>query len=149
MLDGQVIARTESCHTHAEWLRFLRQIGRETPRQLTLHLIVDNYATHKHPAVKAWLARHPRVHQHFTPTSSSWLNLVERFFRDLTEEVVREGSFRSVAQLVRAIHTWLAERNRQPHRYVWRAQGAALLEKITRARAKLETIMADTSRTLH
>ncbi len=95
-LDGRVIARTETRHTHLEWLRFLRQIERETPPALTLHLIVDNYATHKHPAVKAWLARHPRVRQHFTPTSSSWLNLVERFFRDLTEEVVREGSFRSV-----------------------------------------------------
>ncbi len=149
MLDGRVIARTESRHTHAEWLRFVRQVERETPRQLTLHLIVDNYATHKHPAVKAWLARHPRVRQHFTPTSSSWLNLVERFFRDLTEEVVREGSFRSVGELVRAIHTWLAEHNRQPRRYVWRADGAALLQKISRARAKLQTIMADTSRTPH
>jgi transposase len=149
MLDGRVIARTESRHTHAEWLRFLRQIERQTPSQLTLHLIVDNYATHKHPAVKAWLARHPRVRQHFTPTSSSWLNLVERFFRDLTEEVVREGSFRSVGELVRTIHAWLEERNRQPHRYAWRAEGASILEKIARARAKLGTIMADNSGTLH
>ena len=148
-LDGRVIARTETRHTHVEWLRFLRQIERETPPQLTLHLIVDNYATHKHPAVKAWLARHPRVQSHFTPTSSSWLNLVERFFRDLTEQVVREGSFRSVGELVRSIEAWLAERNRQPQRYVWRAEGAAILEKITRARAKLEEIKADTSRTLH
>jgi transposase len=148
-LDGRVIARTETRHTHVEWLRFLRQIERQTPPQLTLHLIVDNYATHKHPAVKAWLARHPRVQSHFTPTSSSWLNLVERFFRDLTEQVVREGSFRSVGELVRSIEAWLAERNRQPQRYVWRAEGAAILEKITRARAKLEEIKADTSRTLH
>jgi transposase len=148
-LDGRVIARTETRHTHVEWLRFLRQIERETPPQLTLHLVVDNYATHKHPAVKAWLARHPRVQSHFTPTSSSWLNLVERFFRDLTEQVVREGSFRSVGELVRSIEAWLAERNRQPQRYVWRAEGAAILEKITRARAKLEEIKADTSRTLH
>lgn len=148
-LDGRVIARTETRHTHVEWLRFLRQIERETPPELTLHLIVDNYATHKHPAVKAWLARHPRVRQHFTPTSSSWLNLVERFFRDLTEEVVREGSFRSVGELVRTIEVWLAERNRQPQRYVWRAEGAAILKKITRARAKLEEIKADTSRTAH
>jgi transposase len=146
-LDGRVIARTETRHTHVEWLRFLRQIERETPPQLTLHLIVDNYATHKHPAVKAWLARHPRIRPHFTPTSSSWLNLVERFFRDLTEEVVREGSFRSVGELVHTIEVWLAERNRQPQRYVWRAEGAAILEKITRARAKLEEIKADTSRT--
>lgn len=143
-LDGRVIARTENRHTHVEWLRFLRQIERETPPELTLHLIVDNYATHKHPAVKAWLTRHPRVRQHFTPTSSSWLNLVERLFRDLTEEVVREGSFRSVPELVRSIEVWLAERNRQPHRYVWRAEGAAILQKIARARAKLDRIMADT-----
>ena len=98
-LDGRVIARTETRHTHVEWLRFLRQIEAETPPELTLHLIADNYATHKHPAVKAWLARHPRIHQHFTPTSSSWLNLVGRFFHDLTEEVIREGSFQSVADL--------------------------------------------------
>jgi transposase len=148
-LDGRVIARTETRHTHVEWLRFLRQIERETPPELALHLIVDNYATHKHPAVRAWLARHPRVRQHFTPTSSSWLNLVERFFRDLTEEVAREGSFRSVGELVRTIAVWLAERNRQPQRYVWRAEGAAILNKITRARAKLEEIKADTSRTAH
>lgn len=146
-LDGRVIARTETRHTHVEWLRFLRQIERETPPELALHLIADNYAAHKHPAVKAWLARHPRVHQHFTPTSSSWLNLVERFFRDLTEEVIREGSFQSVPELVRAIEVWLGQRNLQPQRYVWRAEGAAILEKIARARAKLETIMADTSRT--
>ena len=149
MLDGQVLARTETHHTHVEWLRFLRQIEQETPPALTLHLIVDNYATHKHPAVRAWLTRHPRVQQHFTPTSSSWLNLVERFFRDLTEEVVREGSFRSVGELIRTIEVWLAERNRQPQRYVWHAKGAVILEKIIRARAKLEEIKADTSRTLH
>jgi transposase len=149
MLDGRVIARTETRHTHVEWLRFLRQIERETPPELRLHLIVDNYATHKHPAVKAWLVRHPRIQQHFTPTSSSWLNLVERFFRDLTEEVVREGSFQSVAELVRTIEVWLAERNRQPQRYVWRAEGAAIMEKIIRARAKLEEIKAETSRTAH
>lgn len=147
-LNGHVIARTEDRHTHVEWLRFLRQIDRETPPELTLHLIVDNYATHKHPAVKAWLARHPRIRQHFTPTSSSWLNLVERFFRDLTVDVIREGSFQSVGELVRAIEGWLAERNREPRRYVWRAEGAAILQKITRARAKLEEIMADTSRTV-
>lgn len=147
-LNGHVIARTEDRHTHVEWLRFLRQIDRETPPELTLHLIVDNYATHKHPAVKAWLARHPRIQQHFTPTSRSWLNLVERFFRDLTVDVVREESFQSVGELVRAIEAWLAERNREPRRYVWRAEGAAILQKITRARAKLEEIMADTSRTV-
>ena len=148
-LDGRVIARTKTRHTHLEWLRFLRQIERETPPALTLHLIADNYATHKHPVVKAWLARHPRIQQHFTPTSSSWLNLVERFSRDLTEEVVREGSFQSVPALVRTINVWLVERNLQPKRHVWRADGVAILEKINRARGKLEEIKADTSRTLH
>ena len=146
-----MIARTEPRHTHVEWLRFLpRQIERETPPELTLHLIVDNYATHKHPAVKAWLARHPRLQLHFTPTSSSWLNLVERFFRDLTEEVVREGSFQSVPALVATIYDGLAERNRHPPPLCvacrWRF---AILEKIARARIKLEEIKADTSRTLH
>ena len=148
-LDGRVIARTETRHTHVEWLRFLRQIERETPPQLTLHLIVDNYATHQTPGGQGVAGQTPRVQSHFTPTSSSWLNLVEGFFRDLTEQVVREGSFRSVGELVRSIEAWPAERNRQPQRYVWRAEGAAILEKITRARAKLGEIKADTSRTLH
>jgi transposase len=99
-LVGKLIARTEQRHTHVEWLRFLKQIDRETPKDLDLHLIVDNYATHKHAKVKAWLVKHPRLHVHFTPTSSSWLNLVERFFADLTGDVIRAGSFTSVKELV-------------------------------------------------
>jgi transposase len=99
-LVGKLIARTEQRHTHVEWLRFLKQIDRETPKDLDLHLIVDNYATHKHAKVKAWLAKPPRLHAHFTPTSSSWLNLVERFFADLTGDVIRAGSFTSVKELV-------------------------------------------------
>jgi transposase len=134
-LDGKILSRTAARHTHKEWLAFLRQLDRQTPGELALHLIIDNYATHKHPVVKAWLARHPRFHLHFTPTSSSWLNLVERFFRDLTEDVVREGSFRSVGELVRAMETYLAERNLAPKRYVWRKQGAEILAKISKARA--------------
>lgn len=134
-LDGKILSRTAAQHTHKEWLAFLRQIDRQTPAELEIHLIIDNYATHKHPAVKAWLARHPRFHVHFTPTSSSWLNLVERFFRDLTEDVVREGSFQSVGQLVRAMETYLAERNLAPKRYVWRKQGEEILAKISRAQA--------------
>jgi transposase len=133
-LDGKILSRTAPQHTHKEWLAFLKQIDRETPAGLEIHLIIDNYATHKHPAVKAWLARHPRFHMHFTPTSSSWLNLVERFFRDLTEDVVREGSFTSVGQLVRAMETYLAERNLAPKRYVWRKQGEEILAKISKAR---------------
>ena len=96
---------------------------------------MDNYATHKHPAVKSWLARHPRFHLHFSPTSSSWLNLVERFFRDLTQDVVREGSFESVRELVRAMETYLTERNLAPKRYVWKKKGEEILAKIFRARA--------------
>jgi transposase len=134
-LDGKILSRTAARHTHKEWLAFLRQIDRQTPAGLEIHLIIDNYATHKHPAVQAWLARHPRFHVHFTPTSSSWLNLVERFFRDLTEDVVREGSFKSVRQLVRAMETYLTERNLSPKRYVWRKQGQEILAKISKARA--------------
>ncbi|MGH6801764.1 MAG: IS630 family transposase [Methyloceanibacter sp.] len=137
-LTGKLISRTETSHTHVEWLRFLKQIDRETPRDLDLHLIADNYATHKHPKVKAWLARHPRFKMHFTPTSSSWLNLVERFFADLTGDVIRAGSFGSVNELVRDIEAYLAERNANPKPYTWKAEGAAILAKIKRARAVLD-----------
>jgi transposase len=136
-LTGRLITRTEASHTHVEWLRFIKQIDRETPRDLDLHLIADNYATHKHPKVRAWLARHPRFTMHFTPTSSSWLNLVERFFADLTGDVIRAGSFTSVNELVRDINAYLAERNADPKPYVWRAEGATILAKIERARAAL------------
>ena len=137
-LDGKIYSTTAARHTHVEWLAFLKQIERQTPRELALHLIVDNYATHKHPAVRAWLAKHPRLHLHFTPTGSSWLNLVERFFRDLTVDVVREGSFGSVRALTRAIADYLAARNLHPKPYRWRAEGAEILRKIKAARAKLE-----------
>ena len=115
----------------------MKQIDRETPKELDLHLIVDNYATHKHPVVQHWLSRHPRFHTHFTPTSSSWLNLVERFFGELTSEVVREGSFQSLRHLVRAIEFYLVARNANPKKYVWRASGLEILEKIKRAREAL------------
>ena len=103
VLDGQVIGQCQQRHTHAEWLKFLRKIDRETPKAKTLHLIADNYATHKHPVVQAWLDKHPRFHMHFTPTSASWLNMVERFFRDITTERLRRGVFTSVPELVSAI----------------------------------------------
>jgi transposase len=138
-LEGTLIARTETRHTHVEWLRFLKQIDRETPKGLDIHLIADNYATHKHPKVKAWLADHPRLEMHFTPTSSSWLNLVERFFRDLTEDVIRAGSFASVKELVDDINAYLVERNENPRPYRWTAKGEAILEKIHRARTALDT----------
>lgn len=143
-LDGHVFRQVGAKHTHVEWLAFLKKIDREAPDGLTLHLIIDNYATHKHPKVKSWIRwrnlRHEKTHGparlvlHFTPTSSSWMNLVERFFRDLTEDVVREGSFRHVRELTAAIEAYLADRDLHPKRYVWRAQGQAILEKINRAR---------------
>ena len=146
-LDGKIIRSTAARHTHKEWLAFLKQIDGETPEDLTLHLILDNYATHKHAKVRAWLkainARtlkahgHERIAFHFTPTSSSWLNLVERFFRDLTVDCIRDGSFTSVPDLVRSIESYLGHRDLEPKRYVWKAEGKAILEKIHRARAAL------------
>lgn len=136
-LDGKLITRTEAQHTHVEWLRFLKQIDRETPPGMDLHLIVDNYCTHKDRRVRAWLAKHPRFHLHFTPTSTSWLNLVERFFADLTQDVIREGSFDSVKTLVADIEDYLADRNLTPKPYKWRAKGEAILRKIQHARASL------------
>ena len=97
-----------------EWLRFLKQIGRETPRDLTIHVIADNYATHKHAKVKDWLKKHTRFHVHFTPTGSSWMNLIERFFADLTTDCIREGSFQSVRELVDAIEEYLKRTQREP-----------------------------------
>jgi transposase len=122
-----------------EWLRFLKQIERETPAELQIHLIADNYSAHKHPKVKEWLKRHPRFVMHFTPTSSSWLNLVERFFAELSEEVVREGSFKSVPELLGAIEDYLLKRNENPKPYRWQAKGQEILAKIERARQAAST----------
>ena len=137
-LDGKLIHRTETKHTHVEWLRFLKQIEREAPQDVDIHLIADNSCTHKHAKVRAWLAQHIRFHLHFVPTSSSWMKLVERFFADLTEDCVRAGSFASVAQLVEAITAYLAERNARPKPYRWKADGHEVLAKIQRARQALD-----------
>ena len=126
-------------------MRFLKQIDRETPSELDIHLIVDNYCTHKHEKVKAWLAKHPRFHLHFTPTSSSWMNLVERFFGELTEEVIRSGSFTAVSQLVRDIESYIAERNLNPKPYVWKAEGKEILRKIKSARDQLSRESSETN----
>lgn len=135
-LDGKLISRIAKRHRHQEWLAFLKTINREVPAGLTLHLIADNYATHKHAKLKAWLAKHPRLHMHFTPTSSSWLNLVERFFRDLTDFITQK-SFASLGELSDAILGFLAERNANARRYVWQAKGEEILRKIAAAREKL------------
>ena len=136
-LEGKIISRTEEKHTHVEWLRFLKQIDRNVPKALDLHIIADNYATHKKQEVRDWLTRHPRFTMHFTPTGSSWMNLVERFFADLTGDCVREGSFTSVGELTRSINAYLAERNLNPKPYRWKAKGQEILEKIHRARQAL------------
>lgn len=146
-LDGKIIRQTAERHTHEEWLGFIKHLEKQTPAGLTLHLVVDNYATHKHPKVKSWIKwcnqRHRKQHgverlvMHFTPTSSSWMNLVERFFRDLTVDCVRDGSFASVGELVESIETYLAQRDLDPKRYVWKAEGQEILRKIQRAKDAL------------
>ena len=138
-LDGSVISRCEQRHRHIEWLTFLRQIDRETPRAKPLHLICDNYATHKHPKVKEWLARHPRFHVHFTPTSASWLNMVERFFRDITTERLRNGVFRSVPELTSAIKDYIALHNKNPKPFIWTAKAHDILAKVIRANSRLSS----------
>jgi transposase len=132
-LDGKVIGTCMKRHRHQEWLKFLRLLDRETPPDKTLHLIVDNYATHKHPKVKAWLTRHPRFHPHFTPTGASWLNMVERFFRDLTQNRLRRGVFHSLNDLLRAIQVYIENHNDQPKPIIWTATASDILEKVKRA----------------
>ena len=137
VLDGQVIGQCQQRHTHAEWLKFLRKIDRETPKDKTLHLIADNYATHKHPAVQAWLDKHPRFNMHFTPTSASWLNMVERFFRDITTERLRRGVFTSVPELENAINEYVAHHNTNPKPFIWTKSARDILQKVIRANARL------------
>ena len=136
--EGKVIGQCYARHRHQEFIRFLKQINAATPATLDLHLIVDNYATHKHPAVKAWLVRHPRIQQHFTPTSSSWLNLVERVFGDLTAKQLRRGVFRSIPELIAAIDAYMAQRNAQPTPFVWTKTAHEILTKVNRARVALD-----------
>ncbi len=141
-LDGSVIGQCQTRHRHQEWLSFLRKIDRNTPKNKELHLIADNYATHKHPEVKAWLAKHPRFHMHFTPTSASWLNMVERFFRDLSENQLRRAAFRSVPDLVSTIEQYIVKHNRDPKPFIWTAKASDILAKVTRARAKLNKMQS-------
>ena len=139
-LDGTVISMCDDRHRHQEWLKFLRVIDYVTPRGKQLHLIADNYATHKHPKVQKWLARHPRFHVYFTPTSSSWLNMVERFFRDLTTRRLRRGVFRNLPELIEAITAYLGSYNASPTPFVWTASASDILAKVKRARRKLHTL---------
>jgi transposase len=137
VLDGTVISQCQPHHRHQELIKFLKTIDAETVPELDLHLIVDNYATHKHPKVQAWLKRHPRFHMHFTPTSSSWLNVIERWFRDLTQRRLRRGVFRSVAELEAAIEAYVRHHNESPQSFRWTKSANDLLAKVTRARAAL------------
>ncbi|MCL5005077.1 MAG: IS630 family transposase [Acidobacteria bacterium] len=140
VLEGTVIGHCMPRHRHQEFLKFLRQLDREIPTGLDLHMILDNYGTHKHPGVQSWLAKHPRFHLHFTPTSSSWLNLVERWFRELTEKRIRRGTFASVKELVAAIREYLDHNNQQPRPFVWKASTERILEKVARCKAIYETL---------
>jgi transposase len=140
VLEGKVIGECMARHRHQEFLKFLRRLDRELPAHLDLHLIVDNYGTHKKPEVKAWLAKHRRFHLHFIPTSSSWLNLVERWFRELTEKRIRRGNFYSVDELIDAIEQYMQQNNRQPKPFVWTASVEKILEKINRCKVILETV---------
>ncbi|WP_067519080.1 IS630 family transposase [Endozoicomonas ascidiicola] len=139
VLTGNIIGQCQQKHTHAEWLKFLKQIDRETPKDKSLHLICDNYATHKHPKVKEWLEKHPRFHVHFTPTSASWMNMVERFFRDLTTQRLRRGVFKSVPELVEAIEEYIEKHNEKPKPFIWTAKANDILEKVVRANCRLSS----------
>ncbi len=136
--EGKLIGTCMAQHRHQEWIKFLKQIDEQTPAELDLHLIADNYATHKHPKVLAWLKRHPRFHMHFTPTSSSWLNMVERWFREITDKRIRRGVFHSVDQLIDAITAYIDQHNQQPEAFVWTAGVEAILDKVRRARDVLD-----------
>ena len=142
-LDGQVLSTCMDRHRHQEWIKFLKLIDQQTPAELELHLIADNYATHKHPKVRSWLKRHPRFHMHFTPTSSSWLNLVERWFREITDKRIRRGVFRSVSELVSAINAYIEEHNRDPKPFIWTAKADEILAKVRRARTELDKMASE------
>ena len=143
LAEGRLIGTCMPRHRHQEWIKFLKLIDKETPAGLDLHLIADNYSTHKHAQVKHWLSRHRRVHVHFIPTSSSWLNLIERWFREITDKRIRRGTFRSVEVLVKAIMDYIAEHNAHPTTFTWTAKAEQILEKVRRARAVLDKIRTE------
>jgi hypothetical protein len=138
--SGRIISDCRARHRRQEWLKFLKLIDAQTPPELDVHLIADNYGTHKHAAAKKWLAKHPRFHLHFVPTSSSWLNAVERWLRDLTARRIRRGSFPSVEALIRTIETFIAHHNADTRHFAWTADLKDILPEIVRADAALDTI---------
>jgi transposase len=137
-LDGTIIGSCMDQHRHEEFLKFLRTVDKEVPKGLAVHMILDNYATHKHKDVKAWLAKHPRFQLHFTPTSSSWLNLVERWFRELTGKALRRGVFHSVPDLIASIEEYMKVHNNEPKPLVWTATAESILTKVRRGRVALD-----------
>jgi len=140
VLDGTIISKCQARHRHQEWLKFLRLIKSSVPGDKDIHLICDNYATHKHAKVQAWAKRNPRFHFHFTPTSASWLNMVERFFRDLTEKAIKRGSFYNVDDLIGAITEYINEHNENPKPFIWTASAKDILAKVKRARRALNKL---------
>ena len=138
-LNGEVFGMCMERHRHQEWLKFLRRIDQTIPAEKPLHLICDNYATHKHPKVQRWLARHSRFHVHYTPTSASWLNMVERFFRDLTQNRLRRGVFRDLEELIMAVEDYIDKHNANPKPFIWTTSATDILEKVKRARTALNT----------
>ena len=140
VLEGRVIGQCMARHRHQEFIRFLNKINRETPAGRELHLIVDNYATHKHPKVQAWLGRHKRFHFHFTPTSASWLNAVEGFFAKLTRQRLKRGVFKGIVDLQAAINRYLAETNENPKPFTWTADPDPIIEKVRRGKQAAESI---------
>lgn len=149
VVEGRVIGQCYPRHRHQEFLKFLRRLDAEFPGKVALHLILDNYGTHGHASVQRWLKRHPRFVLHFIPTSSSWLNLIERWFAELDQKAVRRGAFRSVRDLQRAISTFLEEWNARPTPFVWTASVERILEKIARARKRLEQIAPGSTQPKH
>jgi transposase len=139
MLDGTVIGDCMPRHRHQEFIRFLQLINVKTPLDLDLHLIIDNYGTHKHPRVQSWLKRHPRFHLHFIPTSSSWLNMVERWFREITDKRIRRGSFKNVPELIQAIQQYIGAHNQNPKVFIWSASVETIMNKIAKCKEALET----------
>ena len=135
VLDGSIISQCHPRHRHQEWLKFLKLVKSQVPPDREIHLICDNYATHKHPKVQAWAAKHARFHFHFTPTGASWLNMVERFFRDLSEKALKRGSFYNVDDLIGAIDEYINQHNASPKPFIWTASATDILAKVRRARA--------------
>jgi transposase len=143
ILDGSVISQCQARHRHIEWLKFLKQIDSSVAPDLQIHVVLDNYATHKHPKVLQWLSKHPRFHMHFTATSASWMNMVERFFRNLSEDRLKRGVFKSVDELVAAIELFVLAHNENPKPFIWTASAKDILQKVIRAKSVLKTVQTE------